>query len=114
MPHDRAESEPRTDRRSLLRTVAAGAAGTTVFAGAASAESGSGGGGDGGGEINPMYCVEHITQTRCVDADCECCNYGCDCESKRQERTCCKDPYGDIKLCGTWTDTGECCVRCSA
>lgn len=106
---DDSDTTETTNRRSVLKTIGAGALATTVFGGAASADHAAP---DDAG-IGDANCVREWTETRCVDAGCDCSDpcTDCDCDTVLQERYCCEDSIGHI-LCGAWQDTGNCCSSC--
>lgn len=104
---DESNADSTKNRRSVLKTLSAGALATTILGGAASAahkESTD----DGVGAAN---CVDEWYEYQCVDSGCDCSDCGCDCDTKQQRRECCEDSIGHV-FCGGWSDTGYCCSSC--
>jgi anaerobic selenocysteine-containing dehydrogenase len=97
-------SDRKTNRRNLLKTVSVSALATPLFAGAASADDGS--------DIGTQNCDHMETEYRCVETSCDCCSCGCCCETEQQTRDCCVDRYGNTISCSSWSSTGDCCVTC--
>lgn len=96
-----------TNRRSVLKTVGAGALATTAIGGVASAENLAS---DDEG-IGPAECLDPRYQTRCVDSGCDCSGCNCECETVEEQRLCCKDFQGGTH-CHPWNETGNCCTSC--
>lgn len=117
---DSNDGDASIERRSVLKSVAVGAATLSGIAGVGAA--GSGGPDIEGvvrtnGDLSPAEAIEKLRRADGFDLEAspeDCytetrCTAGCSGAGTLEERTCCPNIVGCGECCGSWNETGICC-----